>query len=89
MYNKDNSFIYMLKNSSVLPSHEQNSPPCHLKVLIDLRKRRKIQEIGIPSDRAEIHMGNNSYLVSEYLDTETNISMSISKQLIFKSASVV
>ena len=51
----------MLKNSSVLPFHEQNSPPCHLKALINLRKRRNEQEIGIPLDRAEIHMGNNSY----------------------------
>ena len=61
----------MLKNSSVLPFHEQNSPSCHLKALINLRKRRKVQEIGIPLDRAEIHMGNNSYLVSEHLNTET------------------
>ena len=51
----------MLKNSSVLPFHEQNSPPCHLKALINPRKSRKEQEIGIPLDRAEIHMGNNSH----------------------------
>lgn len=66
--------------------HEQNSPPCHLKALIDLRKRGKVQEMGILMDRAEMHMGNNSYLVSEH---QGNISMSVAKQWIFKSASIV
>lgn len=54
--------------SSVLPFYEQNSSSSCQKTLIYLRKKGKVQEMDPPLVTAEMHRGNNSYLVSELQD---------------------